>query len=125
MPVFTSRTRLLNPAANASLEFICLKCLEKKPEYRYGSAAELAADLRRWLNHEPVVVPPCVDLAALIPLVGGMDSAALAQAKRRTRLVLFVGRLIAEKGADQFVAACTTALASLPGWRAEIIGGSN
>jgi UDP-glucose:(glucosyl)LPS alpha-1,2-glucosyltransferase len=72
----------------------------------------------------PVVVPPCVDLAALLPLVGGMDSAALAQAKRRTRLVLFVGRLIAEKGADRFVAACTTALASLPGWRAEIIGGS-
>ena len=38
--------------------------------------------------------------------------------------MLFVGRLIAEKGADQFVAACTTALASLPGWRAEIIGGA-
>ena len=72
----------------------------------------------------PVVVPPCVDLAALIPLVGGMDSAALARAKRRTRLVLFVGRLTPEKGADQFVAACTTALASLPGWRAEIIGAS-
>ncbi len=51
------RPRLLNPAVNASLEYICLKCLEKKPEYRYGSAAELAADLRRWLDREPVIAP--------------------------------------------------------------------
>ena len=72
----------------------------------------------------PVVVPPCVDLTHLQPLVSGLDNARVAQSKRRTRVVLFVGRLVSEKGADQFVASCTQALASLPGWRAEIIGGA-
>ena len=71
-----------------------------------------------------VVVPPCVDLAQLQPLVSGLDNARIPQAKRRTRVMLFVGRLVPEKGADVFIAACTTALAALPGWRAEIIGGS-
>lgn len=70
----------------------------------------------------PFVVPPCVDVASLLPTAKGLDAAGVALAKRRTRLVLFVGRLTPEKGADQFVSACTKALASLPGWRAEIIG---
>jgi glycosyltransferase involved in cell wall biosynthesis len=70
----------------------------------------------------PMVVPPCVDLAHLPRSVTGLDAAGIPLAKRRTRLVLFAGRLIPEKGADQFVSACTTALAALPGWRAEIIG---
>jgi UDP-glucose:(glucosyl)LPS alpha-1,2-glucosyltransferase len=69
----------------------------------------------------PVVVPPCVDLANLPPSGAGLD-AATPRAKRRTRLVLFVGRLTQEKGADLFVSACGSALAFLPGWRAEIIG---
>lgn len=37
------------------LETVCLKCLEKDPQRRYGSAAALSEDLTRWLNHEPVV----------------------------------------------------------------------
>lgn len=37
-------------------------------------------------------------------------------------LILFAGRVVADKGADSFVAACRLALPQLPGWRAEMIG---
>ena len=37
-----------------ALELICFKCLEKDPARRYASSAELAADLTRYLQGEPV-----------------------------------------------------------------------
>ncbi len=58
-----ARLRRTDPPAlikqlRGDLDWIVLKALEKDRERRYGSAAELADDLRRHLRHEPVVAGP-------------------------------------------------------------------
>jgi UDP-glucose:(glucosyl)LPS alpha-1,2-glucosyltransferase len=55
------------------------------------------------------VLPNCIDLRA-VPV------------REKENLILFAGRVVAEKGTDVFAAACAAALPKLPGWRAEIIG---
>jgi hypothetical protein len=53
------RPRSLRREIDRSLEVIVLKCLEKRPEDRYASAAALADDLARWQAGEPIqAVPP-------------------------------------------------------------------
>jgi serine/threonine-protein kinase len=50
--------RLLVSGIDRELEMICLKCLQKPPELRYASAAELAADLEAYLAGEAVSSQP-------------------------------------------------------------------
>jgi glycosyltransferase involved in cell wall biosynthesis len=61
------------------------------------------------VDGDVMVLPNCIDVPERVHKV-------------RDRLILFVGRVVADKGADAFVEACAAVLPQLPGWRAEMVG---
>jgi WD40 repeat protein/predicted Ser/Thr protein kinase len=72
--------QLLNPSLPQDLETICLKCLEKEPERRYGSARELADELSRFLRDEPIRARPL-----------GTGAKAVRWCRRKPALALSLG----------------------------------
>jgi serine/threonine-protein kinase len=74
--------RRLNPAVPADLDFICLKCLERDPARRYGSAGALADDLDRYLLGEVVEASR-----------GSLAGAVLRKARQEPELATRLGAL--------------------------------
>lgn len=50
--------RQLDATIPRDLETICIKCLERDPDKRYTSAAEVVAELQRFLHGEPIHARP-------------------------------------------------------------------
>ncbi|MGB0717510.1 MAG: tetratricopeptide repeat protein, partial [Phycisphaerae bacterium] len=48
----------LHPDLRGDLETIVMKAIEKEPQHRYQTAAELSADLRRFVKNEPILAKP-------------------------------------------------------------------
>jgi serine/threonine protein kinase/Tfp pilus assembly protein PilF len=100
--------RKLDRGIPAELETIVLKAMEKNPAQRYGTAQELADDLQRYLNNEPIRArrpslrqvavkwarrrPAVAALAVMIVLAvaGALTAAVLfgLYANQRSRLLL-------------------------------------
>jgi WD40 repeat protein len=77
--------RRIEPRIDRDLETICLKCLEKEPGRRYGSAQALRKELERWSDGKPIEARPIGGLVRLgkwvqrRPLVAGwIGATALA-----------------------------------------------
>jgi serine/threonine-protein kinase len=112
------RPRLLNRRIDSELQAVCLKCLEKVPNERYGSADAFANDVARWLRGEPTLAggstwakrarfavrrhPWMVSLAAfgtlalaLAAQVGSLKALHDAGARDAHRLAGYVGKELA------------------------------
>ena len=105
------KLRTLMPGLDKDLETICAKCLEREPGARYRSAGDLAEDLERWLEGQPIAARPLSPGAQVWrwtrrnPVVAGMAALLIT-------LGLVAGGMMWKGGAPNPPA--TTGIAILP-----------
>ncbi len=85
---FRGELRTTVQALRGELDWIVLKCLEKDRNRRYETANGLAADLKRFLEHEPIVARPPTTAYRLRKLVRRHRAASVAVALISLAIVL-------------------------------------
>jgi non-specific serine/threonine protein kinase/serine/threonine-protein kinase len=110
--------RALVKHLTGDLDWIVMKAIEKEKERRYGSPAELAADLRRHLHSEPVLAGPPSPLYRagkfvrrhrVIVVASGAVVLALLAAVTGTTMGLLRARSEARRASEEAAAAEATA----------------
>ncbi|MCA9284238.1 MAG: serine/threonine protein kinase, partial [Phycisphaerales bacterium] len=79
----------LVPALRGDVETIVGKALAKEPDRRYQSAADLAADIRRWLDDEPILARPQTTGETLLRLARRNKALVAVSAASLIAVVLF------------------------------------
>jgi len=105
------KLRTLVPGLDRDLETICAKCLERQPGARYRSAGDLAEDLERWLEGQPIAARPLSPLA-LVWRWTRRNSVVAGIAALLMALGLVAGAMMWKGGAASPLA--TTGIAVLP-----------
>lgn len=115
-----ARLGAIDRRLRGDIEVIAAKALEKDRERRYASAADLAADIRRFLNDQPILARPPSSLYRLRklaqrnrPIAVGVALAALAVAIAG---LVSVGQMRAARLADT-ESGRQRALAETEAWR--------
>lgn len=86
--------RQLRREVSGDLQAVCLKCLESNPSNRYGSAAALAADLRRCLSGEPTLARPLGSVQWLVRWARRRPAAAGLAGLSVASTLLLIGLLL-------------------------------
>ncbi|MHC5022881.1 MAG: serine/threonine-protein kinase, partial [Planctomycetota bacterium] len=101
-----------NRAFRGDLDTIVRKALRKRPEARYQSASDLGADVRRFLQHEPIVARPGTALYQMTRfarrhrgLVAGLALSGLLLVAGVVGIVWQASRVSAEAGVRREVAS--------------------
>lgn len=93
---------LLQPRLPRDLSTICLKCLEKAPKARYATAQELADDLHRYLNNEPIVARPAPWYESILRRIQRrpVQSAVIAAFILGTLIIVALGFYLFKQSSD-------------------------